>query len=209
MSEIRFQTHPVATLSSKTGSAGNIKQSPGASRYLKEASRANDSENPISEKGEKWALIPAVFGAGLLLPLRLLCEDALIIDLWDILADILKPKNIAALAGLTCLGAALYTVVKLPEISYNAKKNSFTKGKDMDVYIASNKISKELYDEFIEKTKNVTPEEKEKLWQQYLKLNAAKEKAPEFVKMNKHVTKAVNREFNSKLSPMTVNVNNV
>ena len=174
---------------------------------------ASNEENPINEKGEKLALIPAVFGAGLLLPLRIACSDfgrniKFADFLIDVFFDCFKPKNLAAFAGLTCLGAALYTIVKLPEISYKAKKNAFTKGKDMDVYISSNKISKRLYDEFIEKTKNATPAEKEKLWQQYLKLNAAKENAPKFVKINKDVSKAMNREFSQKMPPMSVTVNN-
>lgn len=64
---------------------------------------------------------------------------------------------------------------------YDGKVNAFKKGKDMDVYVKSNKVEKHLYDQMNDKAKEATPEEKEKLKQQYLKLKAAKNQTPDFV----------------------------
>ena len=47
--------------------------------------------------------------------------------------------------------AALYTLIKTPEIIYKGKVNAFVKGKDMDVYIKGNKVEKELYNQMNEK----------------------------------------------------------
>lgn len=82
--------------------------------------------------------------------------------------------------------AALYTLYKTPEIAYKGKINTFTKGKDMDLYIKSNDVEKELYNQMNDKAKDSTPEEKEVLKQQYLKLKAAKNQVPEFIQNNKN-----------------------
>ena len=91
---------------------------------------------------------------------------------------------IAVIAGFVALMALGYTVYNAPKAIYNAKINTFKKGKDMDVYIRENAVETELYNQMNDKAKNATPEEKEKLKQQYTKLKAAKNVVPDFVKLN-------------------------
>ena len=52
----------------------------------------------------------------------------------------------------------------------------------MDVYIKGNKIEKELYTQMNEKAQNANKEEKAKLKEQYMQMQAAKNKNPEFIK---------------------------
>ena len=52
----------------------------------------------------------------------------------------------------------------------------------MDVYIKGNNIEKELYTQMNEKAKQATSEEKEKLRQQYMQMQMAKNKVPDFIK---------------------------
>lgn len=51
----------------------------------------------------------------------------------------------------------------------------------MDVYTKSNEAEKELYTQLDEKAQSSSPEEKEQLKEQYLKLKNAKNQTPDFV----------------------------
>ena len=55
----------------------------------------------------------------------------------------------------------------------------------MDVYTKTNEVEKELYTQMNEKAKNADDEEKAKLKEQYLKIQAAKNQVPEFVDMKR------------------------
>ena len=60
--------------------------------------------------------------------------------------------------------------------------NAFKKGKDMDVYIKGNKVEKELYTQMNEKAKTANKEEKAKLKDQYMIMQKAKNRVPDFIK---------------------------
>lgn len=91
---------------------------------------------------------------------------------------------IAVIIGFIGLSALIYTIYNLPKTMYNAKVNTFKKGKDMDVYIKGNALETELYNQMNEKAKqSQTSEEKAKLNEQYAKLKAAKNVVPDFVKL--------------------------
>ncbi|CCY62656.1 unknown [Clostridium sp. CAG:967] len=93
--------------------------------------------------------------------------------------------------------AILYTLFKAPKINYegnvNAFKkgnyegnvNAFKKGKDMDVYVKGNSVEKELYTQMNEKAKQANEEEKAKLKEQYMQMKMAKNRVPDFVKLNR------------------------
>ena len=76
--------------------------------------------------------------------------------------------------------AGIYTLVKTPEILYNGKVSAHKKGKDMDVYIKTNALQKDLYEEMNNKALSANNEEKKVLSQQYFKLNAAQGSPPNF-----------------------------
>jgi hypothetical protein len=156
-------------------------------------------KNPISKSGEREKLLKATVCAGLALGGELLwyiTEEGFTFDglgEWGAKLADKNHKNVtgskktlmhlgafgAMIAGFVGIVALIFTMVKLPNIMYDGKINSFTKGKNMDVYIKGNSIEKELYDQMNEKAKNATPEEKEILKQQYLKLKAAKNQVPD------------------------------
>jgi len=96
-------------------------------------------------------------------------------------------KTIGIFAALIAVGisgfALLYTAFHAPKIAYESKVNAFQKGKEMDVYIKANDAERELYEQLDEKAKNATPEEKEKLKEQYLKMRNAKNQVPDYVKL--------------------------
>ena len=163
-------------------------------------------ENPISRKGEAATLVKATFLGGLALAGRCLWE--LIIDGDFLIDDVAKKakeivdknkkdasKNkkilytfgaFAALMAAAFTGfALLYTAYKAPKIAYDSKVNTFTKSQEMDVYTKSNEAEKELYTQLAEKAKDSTPEEKEALKEQYLKMMNAKNQVPDFVKQTK------------------------
>lgn len=166
--------------------------------------------NPVSRRGEAAKLVTATFVSGLALAGKLLFEiiddgDFLVDTLSDIAEkatsktekdDLInkskkefKDKNIlrslglfAALVAAVFTGfALLYTAFKTPQIVYDSKVNSFKKSKEMDVYTKSNEAEKELYTQLDEKAKSSSPEEKERLKEQYLKLKNAKNQTPDFV----------------------------
>ena len=67
-------------------------------------------------------------------------------------------------------------------INYEGNVNAFKKGKDMDVYIKGNKVEKELYTQMNEKAKTANKEEKAKLKDQYMMMQKAKNRVPDFIK---------------------------
>ena len=162
--------------------------------------------NPISRKGEIANLVKATFLGGLVLAGKLFWELT-----WD--ADF-EFERIAKKAGkivdknkknasenkkmlykfgafVSLMAAAfagfalLYTAIKAPKIAYESKVNTFTKSQEMDVYTKSNDAERELYTQLAEKAKDATPEEKEQLKEQYLKMKMAKNQVPDFVKQKK------------------------
>jgi len=175
---------------------------PSGSFCAKQNEPDKDDQNPISKLGERETLLKTTAGAGLAIGVRSLCY------LWDEgfefesifkFAKKIVDKNkkgaknkdllyLGAFAALTAgfVGAiaAIYTLYKTPEIIYKGKINAFTKGKDMDVYIKSNNVEKELYNQMNDKAKVATPEEKDILSQQYLKLKAAKNQVPDSIVPN-------------------------
>lgn len=162
----------------------------------------SDDNNPISKLGERENLLKATVVAGLGVggrALLYLWEDGFEFqNIWKLgikLVDKNKKgaKNKqwlylgafgALTAGFIAAIAAVYTLFKTPDIMYNGKVNAFKKGKDMDVYIKGNKVERELYDQMNEKAQDADSEEKKKLAQQYLKLRAAKNQVPDFIKGN-------------------------
>lgn len=156
-----------------------------------------NEKNPISKAGERANLLKTTVVGGIALGGKILLE---IMD-GDIVIDILSNKSskiasknklsplrqfgilTALIGGFVAAIAALYTLTKTPEIMYKGKVNAFKKGKDMDVYISGNKVEKHLYDQMNDKAKDATPEEKKKLSEQYLKLKAAKNQTPDFIKV--------------------------
>lgn len=52
----------------------------------------------------------------------------------------------------------------------------------MDVYIKGNKVEKELYTQMNEKAKTANKEEKAKLKDQYMIMQKAKNRVPDFIK---------------------------
>ena len=58
--------------------------------------------------------------------------------------------------------AMLYTLFNAPKIQYNSKINTFTKSKDMDVYIKGNEAEREILTQMNNKAKTSNKEEKAK-----------------------------------------------
>lgn len=173
--------------------------------YSFRAQKKDNDTNPISKKGEKALLVKGTFVAGLGLGARLLFElfdaDFVVNDLGK-RADKINNKvnkglspnkkfltGIGIWAGLIMMFiggfAGLYTLFKAPKINYQGNVNAFKKGKDMDVYIKTNNVEKELYTQMNEKAKTADSEEKTKLQQQYMQMQMAKNKVPEFIKLDK------------------------
>lgn len=178
----------------------NVSQKP-VSFCAKKTEKDKD-KNPISVIGEDANLLKATAITGLGVGARALWylfENGFVFEDLGRISKKMVDKNKANVSGakkeLLYIGAygavvagfiagiaALYTLYKTPEIAYKGKVNAFTKGKDMDLYTKGNDVEKELYNQMNDKAKNATPEEKERLKQQYLKLKAAKNQAPDFIK---------------------------
>ena len=167
-------------------------------------------ENPISRKGEMVNLVKATFLGGLALAGRCF---------WEIIingdfefervakkAGELVDKNkkeasenkralykLGAFVALMAAGftgfALLYTAFKAPKIVYESKVNTYTKSQEMDVYTKSNNAERELYTQLAEKAKDSSPEEKEALKEQYLKMQMAKNQVPDFVQQKRNKAK--------------------
>ena len=173
-----------------------------ANQPASKSNNNNNKKNPISKTGEKAILAKMTFLAGLGLGAKLLFElmdgDFVVEHLSDTAEKIVEKQHknvsknkkfmmeIGAAAGLIGLFiggfAILYTIFKAPNINYNGNVNAFKKKKEMDVYIKGNNIEKELYTQMNEKAKQATSEEKEKLRQQYMQMQMAKNKVPDFIK---------------------------
>lgn len=158
--------------------------------------------NPVSKAGEKSKLVTATFLAGLGLGAKLLFEildgEFVFDELSNASEKILEKnhkqasKNMKMLYGIGIFGglilmfiagvAAVYTLFKAPKINYEGNVNAFKHKKDMDVYIKSNQVEKEIYTQMNEKAKSADAEEKAKLQEQYLQMQVAKNQIPQFVK---------------------------
>lgn len=169
----------------------------------------SEPSNPISKKGEKALALKATVGAGIVAGLRALWylfDDGFAFeDLFNVSKKVadkslkgvekvtskqraLKTLGIFTLltGGFVAAVAAVYTIYKTPNIEYKAKVNSFVKGKDMDLYIKSNNVETDLYEQLINKAKTASPNEKTKIKEQYLKLTAAKNEVPDSIKPKSH-----------------------
>lgn len=163
---------------------------------------ASQTQNPISQNGERAKLILGTFVAGLGFGAKMLAElldgDFAIEHLFNAGDKIAKrnfknaSKNRRLVAGIgAAVGligifiagmAVLYTMFKAPKIAYESKINTFKKSKDMDVYIKGNEIEKDLYTQMNEKAKEADEEEKAKLKEQYMMMQMAKNRVPDFIK---------------------------
>lgn len=167
------------------------------------------NNNPISKSGEKAKLVKTAFIAGGLLGARLLFELAdcdFVFEHFGKKAEKIvtnQNRNIsgnkklmvtlgvfAGLVGLFIAGfAMIYTLFQAPKINYQGNVNAFKKGKAMDVYIKGNNIEKNLYTQMNEKAKNADSDEKNKLREQYMKMQLAKNKVPDFINLERKKNK--------------------
>lgn len=165
----------------------------------------NSDKNPISKTGEKTNLAVATFVGGLGLGARLLCElfdEGFVFEDLGKAAESYVNKKHKGLKGakkewfivgtaLSFIGAViggvalLYTLYKAPKINYEGNINAFKKGKDMDVYIKGNKVEKEILTQMNEKAESADEQEKQKLKEQYMKMQMAKNQLPDFIKNDK------------------------
>jgi len=177
----------------------------------KKSSNTNDKStqdnNPISRTGETMTLIKATFLGGMALGARLLWElmdgdflfehagrkagdfvDKNRKEVTGVKRDLMK---VGATVGLLAAGisafAILYTVLNAPKIAYKGKVNSYTKGKEMDVYIQANEAEKNIYTEMSKKAKDANDEDRAKLQEQYMQMKMAKNQVPEFIKQKNKV----------------------
>lgn len=170
----------------------------------KQPLKQQQEENPISKAGEKTKLAKATFIAGLGVGTKLLFE---LVDDFDLVGEKIGKKAseivnkqhknvnstkkawltagawVGLLATFVTGFAFLYTLFKAPKINYEGNINAHKKSKDMDVYIKGNDTEKELYSQMNEKAKNANEEEKAKLRTQYMQMQMAKNKVPDFVKL--------------------------
>ena len=169
----------------------------------KKQSISSAEKNPVTRKGEAMNLIKATFVAGLGIGARLLFEifdGDFVFETASEQGEKLAKKarknasssklallTIGATGALIVAGisgfALLYTMYKAPKIAYDSKVNSFKKGKEMDVYIKSNEAEKELYTQLGKKAANSTPDDKERLKEQYMQMQMAKNQVPDFIKL--------------------------
>ncbi len=173
--------------------------------YSFKSAPKNNDKNPISQTGEKALLVKGTFVAGLGLGARLLFEifdSNFVFDTLGNEAEKINKKTNKGLSQnkkfLTGLGiwaglimmfiggfATLYTLFMTPKIKYQGKVNAFQKSKDMDVYIKGNKAEKEILTQMNEKAKSADDNEKAKLKEQYIQMQTAKNRVPEFIKLKK------------------------
>ena len=164
--------------------------------------KQQQNSNPISQKGEKALLVKSTFVAGLALGARLLLElmdGDFVVDTLGKKAGKIVDKNhknasknkkfwlcMGTFVGLATMFVAgfamLYTAFQAPKINYKGNVNAFKKGKDMDVYIKGNEVEKELLTQMNDKAKGADSEEKAKLKEQYMQMQMAKNRVPDFVK---------------------------
>lgn len=165
-----------------------------------QSSKANG--NPISRKGETVNLIKATFLGGLALGGRLLWElfdGDFLFEHAGKTATKVVDKNKRNLTGIKkdlCYAGAtvgilvagvsafalLYTALNAPKIAYKSKVNTFTKKKEMDVYINANEAEKGIYTQMSQTAKNADEIQRAKLKEQYMQMKMAKNEVPEFIK---------------------------
>lgn len=165
----------------------------------------NNNANPITKGGERALLAKGTFVAGLGLGARLLFEimdDGFVVDTIGEKAKKINNKTnnhlspakkvISGLGiwiGLIMMAiggfATIYTLLNTPKIIYKSKVNSFQKGKEMDVYIKGNEVEKELYTQMNDKAKTADDKEKSELRRQYVQMQAAKNRIPDFINLKK------------------------
>ena len=183
----------------RVGMAGFLNPSFGGSKR-----NAREAQNPVSQRGEMSKLFLGTFVAGLGFGTKMLAElldgDFAIEHLFKA-GDSVAEKNfknasknkraiasVGATVGLVGIFiaamAVVYTLFKTPKIAYESKINSFKKSKDMDVYIKGNEIEKDLYTQMNEKAQKATDDEKVKLKQQYLMMQMAKNRVPDFIQLS-------------------------
>lgn len=147
----------------------------------------NSDKNPISRKGEAANLVNATFIAGLGLGTKLLFElldDEFLLEHAYKTADKMVNKKdisntfkrslckIGGTIGLLVAGVAsfalVYTLFKSPNIAYESKVNTFTKGNDMDVFIKKNQVEQGIYEQLSSEAKkeNNNKDELKKLYAQ-------------------------------------------
>lgn len=163
----------------------------------------HDKENPISKRLEQLDVVKASIIAGLGFGARALYyifDDTDLLDYTFDKSQQLAQKNYghikngfkrgllgaasfaAMLIGVVGLLAGLYAIYNAPKSMYQGKINAHKKSEEMDVYLAGNRVEQDLYAEVSKQAKSAsTVEEQEKVKQQYLLLNAAKNQTPAFV----------------------------
>ena len=160
-------------------------------------------KNPISRTGETMNLLKATFLGGMALGVRLLFElfdGEFVFETAGKKAKKIVEKSHAEksaskqlliwgggtlgliLAGISGF-ALLYTALNAPKIAYNSKVNTFKKSNEMDVYIQANKAEKAIYDEMNKKAMTADEDEKQNLKENYEKMQLAKNRVPDFVKL--------------------------
>ncbi len=175
-----------------------------------EAKKPVYDKNPIKKSGERSNALLATAVAGVIFGLRAMAAIAddgdgaeFLFEFCGKIARKIRGKNeqipkklktplaqelagtAAVMLGVIGLIALVYTLYNTPKAMYDAKVNTFKKGKEMDVYIKGNAVEKDLYEQMNDKANAATTsEEKEKLNLQYAKLKMAKNVVPDFVKMN-------------------------
>lgn len=170
-----------------------------------ENSIKHDAENPIKKGFEQLDVVKASLLAGVGFGARALYyvfDDTDMLDFTFDASKKLVEKNYkntkgakraaallgswaAILIGVVGVVAGLYTVYNTPKSMYQGKVNAHKKAEEMDVYLESNRVEKDLYNEVGQKAKEAkTSEEQEKVRQQYTKLQMAKNQTPSFINQN-------------------------
>lgn len=164
----------------------------------------HDEENPISKSMEQLDVVKASLIAGLGFGAKAICE--LVYEDSSVLEDAfnagqkLAKKNYghiensnkrfalglassaAIIVGVIGLFAGLYAAFNAPKSMYKGKINAHKKAEEMDVYLASNRIEKDLYEQVDNSAKEATTEEElAKAQSQYMMLKMAKNEIPSFV----------------------------
>jgi len=170
-----------------------------------QSAKIDTSDNPISKRGERMKLFTATLLAGLGVGARALwylSEDGFAFEHIENAGKKLgkkyfsnMPKNkrlpFAILGTLGLMGvfiggiALLYTIYKAPKIAYDGKVNAFKKGKEIDVYIKSNAVEKNLYSKINEEAKDADEQKKEQLKQNFATLNLAGSRVPDFINIKR------------------------
>ena len=167
----------------------------------------HDKENPISKPLEQLDVVKASLIAGFGFGARALYylfDDTSLLETTYNAGQKLAEKNYkhvqnsnkrfvlglassaAIIVGTVGLLAGLYAAYNAPKSMYQGKINAHKKAEEMDIYLASNRIEKDLYEQVDAKAKEAkTQEELEKAQSQYTKLKMAKNDIPSFINVIK------------------------